>query len=477
MPLSNFEQINFLPVLASMHEGVIITDMDGVVRFYNDTQGEIDDLDPEEVIGLPLTEIYQLDPATSLIHQCLSTGKPVRDVTFFYKTHLGKQINILSQVHPLFENKKIIGAVNFSKDYQLLEKNILEPSPDTGAKISKRSFGYRFKDLIGKDPLFLDAVRMAKMSASSPSPVMICGETGTGKEVLAQAVHYESQRKDKPFIPVNCAAIPENLLEGILFGTSRGVFTGAMDKSGLFEKANGGSIFLDELDSMPLTLQAKLLRVVQEKKVRKLGSLSEMDLDIKIISSVSQPPMEIIQNRQLRMDLFYRMGVVTIMLPPLRERPTDLYLLCRFFIEKLNRRLNKRVVGISPDIKELFNTYDWPGNVRELSHCIEGSMNMIRSETIILPRHLPAHIFSFSQKEGFFDKTAAGWNGKKIKTAASGLGLKARQDRDEKAAIRSSLQRTAGNAARAARLIGISPQLLNYKLKKYHIDPKTYKSK
>ncbi len=473
MPLPSLEQLNLLPVLASMHEGVIVSDAQGIIRFYNDTQGEMDDLNPQKVIGLPLTDIYQLDTTTSLIHQCLNTQQPIRNVTFFYQTHLGKKVNILSHVHPLFEKGKLVGAINFSKDYQLLEKITHQPIPGTGSYVEKVGSGYCFKDLIGKDTAFLDAIHMARMSASSPSPIMISGETGTGKEMFAQAIHQESGRKKRPFIPVNCAAIPENLLEGILFGTSKGVFTGALDKSGLFEKANGGTIFLDELDSMPLTLQAKLLRVVQEKKVRKLGSLKETGLDIKIISSVSRPPMETVQLNRLRMDLFYRMGVVTVMLPPLRERGGDVDLLSRFFLEKFNRQLNRQVKKISPKIKRLFNTYDWPGNVRELSHCIEGSMNMIHSGASILPRHLPAHFLSFSGESRAFSVT--GRPGTDLRQASSGLTLRAQQEKDERAWICNSLERTYGHAARAAEMMGISPQSLNYKLKKHGIRPKDYK--
>lgn len=474
MPLPDLETLNLLPVLNAMHEGVIVADADGIVRFYNDTQGSMDDLVPAEVIGRRLVDVYRLDTDTSLIHQCLRTQRPIRNVTFFYQTHLGKQVNILSHVHPLFDNGELVGAINFSKDYQLLEKLMVQPVPekaeDAGSRPPKQGPGYRFTDIIGVDPVFLNAVHVAKMSSNSPSPIMVCGETGTGKEMFAQAIHNNSLRKNRPFIPVNCAAIPETLLEGILFGTSKGVFTGAIDKSGLFEKANGGSIFLDELDSMPLSLQAKLLRVIQEKKVRKLGSLKETELDIKIISSVSRPPMEIVQKNRLRMDLFYRMGVVTILLPPLRERVSDIDRLCDHFITKLNQAMNRHVEKISPKINRLFNTYAWPGNVRELAHCIEGAMNMVASGRTLLPKHLPTHFFSDSITKNA-DGTVSG-----PKSGLSPITLKEKQALNEKTMICNYLTKTSGNAARAARMMGISPQSLNYKLKKHHIRPADYKS-
>jgi arginine utilization regulatory protein len=298
---------------------------------------------------------------------------------------------------------------------------------------------------------------------------MISGETGTGKELFAQSIHNHSPRKKEPFIPVNCAAIPENLLEGILFGTSRGSFTGAIDKPGLFEQANGGTIFLDELDAMPLTLQVKLLRVIQEKKVRKLGSLKEIDLDVKILSSVGQPPLKIVQGGSLRMDLFYRMGVVSIMLPPLRDRQGDLETLVQHFIAKYNLALGEKVESISPDVADLFAGYRWPGNVRELEHIIEAAMNMVGGTSVIHLSHLPPHIFSFAGKDPLKQTLV-----EQITPGESGPNLMETQKSREQQMILSALTRSRGNAARAARFLGISPQSFHYKMKKFGIDRKAF---
>ncbi|MCA1786392.1 MAG: sigma 54-interacting transcriptional regulator, partial [Desulfobacteraceae bacterium] len=297
----------------------------------------------------------------------------------------------------------------------------------------------------------------------------ISGETGTGKELFAQSIHNHSPRKKKPFIPVNCAAIPENLLEGILFGTSRGSFTGAIDKPGLFEQANGGTIFLDELDAMPLTLQAKLLRVIQEKKVRKLGSLKETDLDVKILSSVGQPPLKTIQNGSLRMDLFYRMGVVSILLPPLRERKGEFDALIRYFITKYNQALKEKVTSISPRVAELFAGYNWPGNVRELEHIIEAAMNMVGGASVIRMAHLPPHIFSFVGKNPLQTSTH-----KPDNREIFGTSLLEAQASSEQQMIAGALAGSRGNAAKAARRLGISPQSFHYKLKKYGINRREY---
>jgi arginine utilization regulatory protein len=469
----NFEDIDIYSVLSSMHEGVVIADITGKVIFFNQTQGQIDDISPADATGKNLLDIYQVTPETSPIMRCLTTGDPIINEPMVYRTRLGRVCNILSNAFPLYKGGQLIGAVTFSKEYQLLEKVILSrtTSDRPVAKISSNGTRFSFKDIIASDPQMRSAIRMARMSAGSPSPIMISGETGTGKELFAQSIHNHSPRKKKPFIPVNCAAIPENLLEGILFGTSKGSFTGAIDKPGLFEQANGGTIFLDELDAMPLTLQVKLLRVIQEKKVRKLGSLKEIDLDVKILSSVGQAPLKIIQSGSLRMDLFYRMGVVSIMLPPLKDRQGDMTSLIAHFISKYNRALSEKVETISPEVASLFAGYRWPGNVRELEHIIEAAMNMVDGTRVIHLAHLPPHIFSFAGKDAPKRVPVDPVPGHPPK---NGTSLMETQKSHEQQMLVNALIRSRGNAASAARSLGISPQSFHYKLKKYRINRKDY---
>lgn len=471
----NLKDIDIQRVLSSLHEGIIISDTSGKVWFFNQTQAKMDDMDPKDAIGKKITDIYQLNDNTSPIMKCLKSGKAILNETLMYRTRLGKEANIISNAYPLCKSGKLIGAINFSKDYQLLEKTIF---PDQGIPQKKKigsSARFHFSDIIGSDPDILNAVRIAKMSSNSPSSIMIYGESGTGKELFAQSIHNHSSRKTKRFIPLNCAAIPENLLEGILFGTSKGVFTGAINKSGLFELANEGTIFLDELDSMPLTLQAKLLRVIQEKKVRKLGSLKEINLDVKIISSVRQPPLKIIQDGALRMDLFYRMGVVSIGLPPLREMKGELNTLIRHFIAKYNQALNIQVMSLSNNVLALFNDYHWPGNVRELKHVIEASMNMVPVGKTIRMRHLPVHIFSFAKKRlSSMDESSNGYAMAKQDLRPAYSNLVETQAASEKQMICHALKKHIGNAAKSARSLGISPQSFHYKLKKYQVRRQDY---
>jgi arginine utilization regulatory protein len=336
------------------------------------------------------------------------------------------------------------------------------------------------------------------MAAATPSPVMLYGETGTGKELFAQAIHNHSGCKSSRYTAVNCAAIPENLLEGLLFGTTSGAFTGARNKHGLFERSNGGTIFLDELNSMAVGLQAKILRVIQERKVRRLGSLNENEIDVKIVSSVNQPPHMAIADNTLRPDLFYRLGVVFIPIPPLRERKEDIILLARHFLAKHSRAMGRQVTDISSDVRALFNDYDWPGNVRELEHVIEGAINMVVSSQTIERRHLQSHLTAWqrlrghsgieekpvsvmpSKYSGPFDRRANALTpagvGPTVRQLETGKGLLASKADHEKAVLADALATHAGNVTRAAKSIGISRQLFTYKMRKYLLNRKNFRA-
>ncbi len=301
---------------------------------------------------------------------------------------------------------------------------------------------------------------------------MIQGETGTGKELFAQSIHNHSPRRQEKYVAVNCAAIPHDLLEGMLFGTTRGAFTGALDKPGLFESAHGGTLFLDELLAMPKDLQAKLLRVLQEKQVRRVGSVRETPVDVKIISSVSQDPRIAIKEDLLRTDLFYRLGVVMVKLPPLRERPDNMEELITHFIEKINVRLGTHVAQISQEVLELFIAYQWPGNIRELEHLIEGAMNMAGQEERLELAHFTPGLDSLEKIE-LESPAPPVQTSQKAEPSAEGLphtgGLAKFQADQEKKAVETALTASRGNVSQAAKNLGISRQLLHYKIKKYRL--------
>ena len=492
------DEVDIMSVLSAFDEGVVIADKSGRIVFYNHTQSQIDELEPEWVIGKSVPEVYNLDNNSSMILRCIKSGQPIVGELFFYRTCRGKLVNTVNSVFPLMQHGRVTGAICFIKDYNLLDRKISATSACSPYEGHGYGNGTRFtfSDIIGDDEKFLQSVKMARLAADSPSPVMLFGETGTGKEMFAQSIHNHGPRHAGRFIGINCAAIPENLLEGLLFGTTKGAFTGAVNKPGIFEQAHGGTLFLDEVDSMPLNLQTKLLRFLQERKIRRIGGSTDIGIDVKIISSVSNNPQQALQDGQIRMDLFYRLAVVFIAIPPLRQLKNGVENLTRHFIYKYNLVLGKSVLGVAEDVIELFRRYQWPGNVRELEHMIEGTLNVIQSDDIIRMHHLPRHFLppDFNR----LTEEVAGSTGTspvdpshapEAITLQDGLlaadnplprvspqSLIRLQQAREKELIHEALVESAGKVSRAARKLNISRQLLHYKIKKYNLRPEGYDS-
>ena len=490
-PRLDLTEIDIFGVLSALDEGIIITDIKGRILFYNDTQSRIDELVPEKAIGRRVTEIYRLDEHESMIMRCLETGRPIRNHLFFYHTHLGKEANTIHSVFPLFRGESMVGAICFVKDYNMMEQMITASSDLAPHKkpLLKNGTRYKFSDIVGKDESFIRVLKIVRLSSDSPSPVMLYGETGTGKELFAQSIHNASSRHERPFVGINCAAIPENLLEALLFGTARGAFTGARDKAGIFEQSSGGTLFLDEINSMPINLQAKLLRALQERKVRRIGAADDIELDLKIISSVNIDPHQAIKEGYLRMDLFYRLGVVFVRIPPLRERQDGIESLTRHFIYKNNLALNRQVKGVSDTVTAFFKSYHWPGNVRELEHIIEGTMNMMGGAEIIEPHHLPVHFIHpdfrrLTEARGFAETPEAFQPPREVGRflppgiragmSTDSKSLPESQKNREREMVVQALEETGGNVSRAARILGISRQLLHYKMKKYGLNKKQF---
>ncbi len=486
-PRLDLTEIDIFGVLSALDEGIIITDTKGRILFYNDTQTRIDELPADKAIGRRVTEIYRLRRDESMIMRCLETGTAIRNHLFFYRTHLGKEANTIHSVFPLMRGGDMVGAICFVKDYNMLEHTIAASSDLTPHKkpLLKNGTRYKFSDIVGKDAAFVRVLKIVRLSSDSPSPVMLYGETGTGKELFAQSIHNASSRHERPFVGVNCAAIPENLLEALLFGTARGAFTGAMDKAGIFEQSSGGTLFLDEINSMPISLQAKLLRALQEKKIRRIGASDDIEIDLKIISSVNTDPHQAIKEGRLRMDLFYRLGVVFVRIPPLRERQDGIESLTRHFIYKNNLALKRHVRGVSNAVMEFFKSYHWPGNVRELEHIIEGTMNTIGQADVIEPHHLPVHFIHPDFRELPRDNCVpemaplqeyhpASEPVKRPRPTDAKGSLPEAQKYHEQEMIRRALEASGGNVSRAARSLGISRQLLHYKMKKFDIERKRF---
>jgi arginine utilization regulatory protein len=484
----SISSIDFISVMDHMDEGVIVTDSEGVIHYYNETQGQIDGFTPDEVIGRKITDMYEICSNTSIILLCMKTGQSIRNRTFFYKTIKGNIANTIHSAFPIFERGVVTGSICFVKDYKILRETTPIISIPEIKPRKKNGTRYTFADIIGNNHELVKSVKTTRAAADSNSPIMLIGETDTGKELFAQSIHNESNRGNKPYFALNCAAIPENLLEGLLFGTTKGAFTGAMDKPGILEQANGSTLFLDEVLSMPLVLQAKLLRVLQEKKVQRIGSMTEINLNLKIVSSVNRSPWEAIQDGELRTDLFYRIGVVMVRIPPLRERIDDLSDLVNHFIFNLNNSLGTEVQSISSEVMELFTGYHWPGNIRELEHLLEGALNIIGFEKKLCMKYFASAKYgmeaSDNKRQGnplvanyvnsFGENKAPSSSMPAILPDEKLFTSRAERERD---AIVTSLTHTAGNVSRSAELLGISRQLLHYKMRKLGLNRKQFQKK
>ncbi len=478
-PIFDITHINFISVLDQLDEGIIITDHTGLIVYYNDTQAKIDGTRPAEIIGKKVTDVYEITDETSMIAACMKNKRAIRNRTFFYRTRKGRVAHTIHSIFPLFEGEKITGCICFIKDYNILQKSAPMISIPDFNKNMGNGTRYTFGDIIGESYGLMRSIKTAREAASSSSPIMLIGETGTGKELFAQSIHNHSTRQKKAYTAINCAAIPENLLEGVLFGTTKGAFTGALDKPGLLEVANGGTLFLDELLAMPPTLQAKLLRVIQEKKFRRIGSNKEIEITLKIISAMNGSPREAVKSGQLRTDLFYRLGVVMVQIPPLRDRLDDLESLINHFILILNHAFGTHVKAISHQVMELFKGYSWPGNIRELEHLIEGAMNSAGHHDTIGIQHFTSafetlDVLSENNASEKWMPTDGHLTPEPSPHYDSNQSLSTRQMESERHSITQALTRSMGNVSKAAKSLGISRQLLHYKIKKHRLNRKQF---
>lgn len=449
-------------LLSHVGEGIHMVDEKGVSIYYNNAASNIEGLSSEEVIGKHILEVFpSLSEQCSTLLTVLRTGEAIYDREQTFTNYKGKKITTINTTIPIEVDGKVIGAMEISRDVTTV-KDMTERISDLQAILyghipkpaSKKggSARFTFDDIIGESRCIKDLKDLARRAALSSSPILVWGDTGTGKELFVQAIHNESPRKLSPFIAQNCAALPATLLEGILFGTIRGGFTGAEDRPGLFELADGGTIFLDEINSMPPELQAKLLRVLQERAVRRIGDTRMRNINTRVITACSENPIDAVEKRELREDLFYRINVVSLEIPPLRERREDIPFLVEHFINKYSHG-KFRKVKVSDEVADIFLRYPWPGNVRELEHAIEGAMIMMEGDTI-RPGHLPIQIRTyFSHHKGHI-------------LNPENLNLGDALEKLETEFIGKALEKARGNISMAARILGIPRQTLQYKLRK-----------
>ncbi|KPU42521.1 arginine utilization regulatory protein RocR [Oxobacter pfennigii] len=453
-------------LLKYIDEGIHVIDKKGNTIIYNNAMERLEGLKSEDVLGKNLLDIFpSLDENTSTLYKALTEGSPIIDRYQTYTNREGYKITSLNSTIPLLLDDEIIGSLEISKDYTGLKSLYDKISTLQQEIINKENGGgtrhYSFKDLIGCNLNFLNAVSVAQKASRSSSTVLIYGETGTGKELVAQGIHSSGNRHGKPFIAQNCAALPEDLLEGILFGTVKGGFTGAVNRPGLFEQANGGTLLLDEINSMNINLQSKLLRILQEGSIRRIGGVNDLPIDVRIIATTNVDPIKAVDNGTLRDDLYYRLNVVNITIPPLRERREDIPLLIRHFIALYNKAMTKDIWYISEDAERSMMAYSWPGNVRELRNYIEGAMNMVSSGHIISREHFTGTAQSNLFREKDYDFPPKDYE---LKISLDHTLLMV-----EKKIISDALKKCEGNISKCARVLNIKRQTLQHKIKKFNL--------
>lgn len=443
--------------------GVYVVDKDGMGLFYNEAMADMEQINVEDVVGKAFHKAFpgvRLDEST--MYQALKKNVATRNKQQSYTNLYGKSITTINSTVPVIENGKTIAAVEVAKDItniQSMSDTILELREkkigDHQAKPKIRH--YSFEDLAGSSPAFTAVVERARRAADNNAAVFIYGETGTGKELFSQSIHYGGRRKHKPFLAQNCAALPASLLEGILFGTAKGGFTGAVDRAGLFEQANGGTLLLDEISAMPYELQSKLLRVLQEDYIRRVGGTKDIPIDVRIIATVNETPEKLMEEGLLRKDLYYRLNVVNLAIPPLRSRLDDIPALAARFLEKHNERFDRTVWMLSDDAVRRLKEYDYPGNVRELENIIMQSVAMANPTEHVLTEkmlQMPMQIRAIGADVEKWDRKGP------LDEYLANL---------EEEIIREVMITEGGNISRTAAVLKIKRQTLQHKLKKYGI--------
>ncbi|ABI67791.1 conserved hypothetical protein [Syntrophomonas wolfei subsp. wolfei str. Goettingen G311] len=451
-------------LIESPHMAYVIVDKEGYITVMNQTFLDILEMKKEEVIGKYVLEIL---PHSKMI-EILKTGRvdkadiwPIRGQdTIVTRTPIIKHGKIIGAIgHSLFLDMS--GAKILAKKLQETEKELSLYRDEVSQIYSAR---WIFDDLVGCSQEFLAVKSMARQLSYSISTILITGESGTGKELFAQAIHNGSERKNWPFVRINCAALPENLLESELFGYEEGAFTGARKggKPGKFELAKGGTIFLDEIGDMPLTMQTKLLTVLQEKVVERVGGTTPIAINVRVIAATNRDLEKMVENQEFREDLYYRLNVVGLNIPPLRRRMDDIPLLVNDLIHRINQCLKTDISGIEPEAIDLLQEYSWPGNVRELENLLERAINLalMHGEQLIRMEHFP----SLNQKNK--DKKFA-----KIEILDDGQSsLPQLIEKIEKQMIIQYLQESGGNKQQTAKMLGIHSSALYRKLSKYGLE-------
>jgi PAS domain S-box-containing protein len=438
-----------------MTDGVLTIDKDGFLTYLNRIGAEILGINIEGSIGKHISDVVDFRP---VILDVLKTGKGYIDKEFLITRRNGEKIHFIKTAVPIKDEQgNIVTVVDTFRKIKRVNKMLNE--------LSGAYANFCFEDIIGSSSAIKDCIRKAKIAAQSMSNVLITGESGTGKELIAQSIHSYSARKNQPFVSINCGAIPRELLESELFGYEPGSFTGASTKGrmGKFELADGGTIFLDEIGEMPIDMQVKLLKVIQDRKLTRVGGNNVFDLDVRIIASTNRDLYDQCKKGRFREDLYFRINVLNICLPPLRERKEDIQLLVSHFINKLNTKLNKNITGISPSAMERIMEYDWPGNIRELENTIERAVNLCNGSTITEEDLLTDNMQN--ELRAKLNRESTEYNNNDIVSETDIEPLEV----IEKRAIERALNISGGNITETAALLKVTRNTIYNKIKKYNL--------
>ena len=447
-----------------LSECIIGVNEQGIINFFSGAYAQFLGIDdPKEAIGKHCTEVVE----NTRMHIIVETGQ----VEIGHIQRVNSQ-NVIANRIPIMKEGKVIGAIGKIMFHDIQQFKAL--ADQIRAMESKLSYyqtelkrlqegRFSFQSIVGESAKMEEVKMMALKVSKSRSTVLIRGESGTGKELFANAVHHASPRADGAFIRLNCAAIPRDLLEAELFGYEEGAFTGAKKggKPGKIELAHKGTLFLDEIGDMSLDMQVKLLRVLQEKEIERIGGTKIQKIDVRFIAATHRNLREMVQRGEFREDLYYRLHVFAIDIPPLRERKEDMIHLTEFLIQKLNEELSSSVLSLDDRVRDIFMEHDWPGNIRELENVLERAMNVVEG-TVIHVQHLPVYLRQ-KNLEG-----ALSCKGYQEESEIS-YSLQAEVESAEKRVIARALEKTAGNRKEAAEILGIHRASLYRKIERYEI--------
>ncbi|HZP16382.1 MAG TPA: sigma 54-interacting transcriptional regulator [Terriglobales bacterium] len=430
-------------VFDRLSDALVLYDPDLIITGVNQAAENLFGMTAEEMVGRSCREVFRCGICEPGCGMLVGLSQPVSAPNCTVRLHTSsgqERLAVIRTSQVLDSGGRLTGVVATVKDVTE------EASP-------------RKREVVAESPAMREVMNFVRRVApTEATAILLEGENGTGKDLIAKTLHYQSMRQAEPFIAINCAAIPETLLESELFGYEKGAFTDARSqKKGIFELADKGTLFLDEIGEIPLRLQAKLLRVLEEQTFRRLGGLKDINLNVRVIAATNKNLREAVKEGAFRQDLYYRLNVIQITIPPLRERPEDILPLTKFFIEHYNRKFQRSVEGVSPEAVRLLLAHDWPGNVRELRNAVERAM-ILEESSLLTASSLPIAIRHLEGKD-----SAAPWP--RIAFPEEGLSLV----ENERMLVAQALEKTGGNQTQAAHLLRITRDTLRYKMKKFNL--------